>query len=411
MPAVACENLWRSTLPTRDSNQFDPNEDKRLAADEALDRLLDSADWPETQPLVLARLEKQWRGISPLKLARRRRRRFLVAVAAALLLAAGLYALWPAGDRPIDPRIAIQEDGDQPQVVTPRIDVDNDSPTVVEDETPAAKKKPQQRRPRTRRQWIAYRKDLDSSIQDAMDQLAANADWTHQQVVSAVEPLRREREYCVRQLFQQVSSQADLARHAAFDLLVELGGRQIDPLISQLATVPGCRDLAVRELAPRWDSELLASSTRRETDTGLQQYMLQQLLKRKDVRSVGAYLDLVADLKTRQPALQTLRQADAKPTAALLGYLQRGNRTRSLAAVLALAELNDPQVVQHLGRLVLANVDRQAALMALMARTDPQSVSFLRRLARTPAFTSDLLSARSQLATVVMVNTTAMQEI
>ena len=139
--------------------------------------------------------------------------------------------------------------------------------------------------------------------------------------------------------------------------------------------------------------------------------MLQQLLKRKDVRSVGAYLDLVADMKTRLPALQTLRQADAKPTAVLLGYLQRGNRTRSLAAVLALAELNDPQVVQHLGRLVLANVDRQAALMTLMARSDPQSVSFLRQLAQTPAFTSDLVSARNQLATVVMVNTIVLQEI
>jgi hypothetical protein len=402
-------------LPTRDSNQFDPKDDKRTAADEVLDHLLNSADWPETPPLVLARLEKQWRGISPSTLARRRRRRLWVAAAAGLLLTAGLYVLWPAGEHPLEPRIAVQEDDEQPPVDLPR-HVDNDSiesPNNAEDESESPKKKTRQRRPRTRRQWLAYRKDLDSSVQKAIAQLAANTEWTHQQVATALEPLHREREYCMGRLVRQVTSQKNLARHAAFDLLVALAGEKFDlePLLTQLAAVPGCHDLAMRELAPRCDSEVLAAYTLRETDRVLQQYMLQQLLKRKDVRSVGAYLDLVADMKTRQPALQTLRQADATPTVVLLGYLQRGNRTRSLAAVLALAELNDPQVVQQLGRLVLANVDRQAALMTLMARSDPQSVSFLRQLARIPAFTGDLVSARNRLATVVMVNTIVMQEI
>jgi hypothetical protein len=402
-------------LPTRDSNQFDSNDDKRTAADEALDHLLNSAHWPETPPLVLARLEKKWHALSPSTVARRRWRQLLVAAAAGLLLAAGLYVLWPAGEHPVEPRIAVQEDDKQPPFdLPPRVDNDSsEAPIIVEDETASPKKNTQQRRPRTRRQWLAYRKDLDSFVLEAISQLAANTEWTDQQVATALEPLQREREYCLGRLLRQLTIQKGLARHAAFDLLVELAGEEFDlkPLLTQLATTPGCHDLAMRELAPRCDSEVLAAYTLRETDRVLQQFMLQQLLKRKDVRSVGAYLDLVADMKTRLPALQTLRQADAKPTAVLLGYLQRGNRTRSLAAVLALAELNDPQVVQHLGRLVLANVDRQAALMTLMARSDPQSVSFLRQLAQTPAFTSDLVSARNQLATVVMVNTIVLQEI
>ena len=404
-------------MPTSESNQFEPNDNQREASDEPLDRLLDSADWPETPPLVLARLEKQWRDVSPASSTRKRLGRLVFAAAATMLLATGIYALWPNGSAPNDPQIAVQEDGgsalspvDQPQRET--VDDAFKPPTTDVEQPAPAKKKTDKRRPRTRRQWLAYLKQADKSVVAAVDRLAKTGLWTRDQVAEVAEPLRVERVYCIQQLARHASTRKSPAGQAAFDLLVELAGDRVDigPILTQLAAVPDCHASALRELAPRLDTATLVAYVQLEKDGTLQQYLLHQLLMRTDVQSVGAYLDLIADLRTRRPALQVLRKSESKPSATLLSYLQQGSQLRSSAAVLALAEIDDPQVVQQLGRMVLANVDRQAALMALMARSDPQSLRFLSQLSKAPAFTGDLLSARNRLATMVMVNHTAMQE-
>jgi hypothetical protein len=404
-------------LPTSDSNQSEPNDDNRRASDEALDRLLDAAAWPETPPLVLARLEKQWRDVSPASLTWKRRRRWTLVAAAALLVATGIYAWWPVGDAANDPQIAVQDADrlntssvDQPSEAT--VD-DASKPAATDVEQPeSVKKKTYKRRPRTRRQWLAYLKKVDKTVIAAVDRLAETGQWTRDQVANAAEPLQGERTYCIQQLARHASTRKSPAGHAAFDLLIELAGDRVDigPILSQLVTVPNCHARALRELAPRLDTATLVAFVQLEKDETLQQYLLRQLLRRSEVESVGVYLDLIADLRTRRPALQVLRKSDLKPAATLLSFLQQGSQRRSSAAILALAEIDDPQVVQRLGRMVLANVDRQAALMTLMVRSDPQSLRFLSQLSKAPAFTGDLLSARNRLAAMVMVNHIATQE-
>jgi hypothetical protein len=380
-----------------------------------LDRLLEAADWPETPPLVLARLQMQWRDLSPARLARRRRRRWLAAAAAAAALLAGIFVWWPSGEQPVEPRMADQAQQERLPVKQPSAAVDDPRPESPTETARAGSSEQQETtpRPRTRRQWLAYRKRVDVSLNQAVNELATTAGWTAAQLAATVEPLRVERDYCIRRLAEQVVNREGPARRAALDLLVELADNQVNigPVLTRLATIPECHAAALRALAPQADSATLAAYVRREKDTSLQQYMLHQLVQRKDLPSVGLFLDLVADMNTRRQALQALNRVEAKPTTMLLGYLQRGNPVRSSAAMLALAELDDPQVVPLLSRLVLANVDRQAALMTLMARADKQSLSLLRQLARAPAFTSDLLSARNRLATMVVVNRTAAQEI
>ena len=403
-------------MPTSESNQFDPHDEQREDPEDALDRLLDAAKWPEAPPLVLARLERQWRDVSPAVNSRRQRRRWMTVAAAAVLISAGIYVGWPADDPPVERPVAVQERQDvSPEKQTSKrvVSVSSESPVESVERSGSSEKKPKTPRPRTRRQWLTYRDQVDVAVRDAVDNLAATGQWAEEQVEAAVEPLRGERDYCIRRLAEQVARRDGSARRAAFDLLVELADDRVNitPLLVQLARIPDCHAAAMHALAPRCDSATLARYVQDEHDGAVRQYLLHELLGRNDLPSAGAYLDLVADLKTRLQALQALNDVDVKPTAMLVSLLQRGNPVRRSAAMLALARLDDPQVVPLLSRLVLANVDRQVALMTLMARSDKQSLAFLGQLSTTPAFTGDLISARSRLATIVMINHTAMQEI
>ena len=144
-------------MPIRDSDPL-PDDRDAGAPEEGLDRLLQAADWPETPPLAVARLEKTWAGVSPTAIARRRRR-WLAAAAAVVLVASGLVAWWP-GSPPREVNVVKDH---------PHTPVKEAAPPVVEASAPAQPsrdlasspgEKKRTRRPRTRRQWLAHRQQL-----------------------------------------------------------------------------------------------------------------------------------------------------------------------------------------------------------------------------------------------------------
>ncbi len=84
-----------------------------------------------------------------------------------------------------------------------------------------------------------------------------------------------------------------------------------------------------------------------------------------------------------------------------LRSLRRTRSTLRMAAVLAVAETNDPGVVDPLIGMVTANYYRLEALMALMRRDDPRSARFVYQVAHHEAFDGAVLSARNGLRHLV----------
>jgi hypothetical protein len=169
----------------------------------------------------------------------------------------------------------------------------------------------------------------------------------------------------------------------------------------QLVTVPQCRAAVVPRLVTRVDSPTLRGWIGVETDADLRREMLRELLQRADRQSLSLYLQLVAVKQTRNAALEVLHNAPDPPSDALLGFLRNRDRTIRMAAVLAVAETEDPQVVDPLIGMVTANFHRQEALMSLMRRKDARSMQFVQHVARHQAFAGAVLSARNRLRFLV----------
>jgi hypothetical protein len=123
---------------------------------------------------------------------------------------------------------------------------------------------------------------------------------------------------------------------------------------------------------------------------------LRLLLAENDLRSVGAFLERVADRRTSAGALNCLA-AEPNPPVALLFRCLRGSKARErTAAALALGCLNRPEVSRELIAMIARGRYRHEAMIALLSSSESTARQFVANAERNQMLQATLWNAKRQ---------------
>ena len=399
--------------------------------DRALDQLLRQAAWPEPDPAAVERLRDHLRSLLAEKRRRWLRQR-MIAAAAAVLLAAAAWLFW---HRPGQENIAIPDapppgnrvrpDAPPPQGLEPPVtNRDRNAPpglatgargggpaaqpptqetgyvwsqpaTAYQEFVVAAVQSRQSARPAARRDPAAQaqpRPEVDP-LETALQALIADpaAD-----LMTLTKPLMPRRDFHEQQLLEQLPRAALDRKQAAIQLLAHLGSARSVPALLQLSRAPETHGAAIRAVMPHADARLLGGLIRQEPDRALQRELLIALLSRGQSPAVAAYLELIAEPGTRDPALEALDAVSHPPVELLFGFLNGAEPAQQLAAALVLGRLNGPQITRRLIQQASSNMHQQPALIALLANRSEEARRFVSFAQRDQSLFAAVHSARLQ---------------
>lgn len=383
-----------------------------------LDRLLQSAAWPEPEPERVARLEQRWRWLSRARARRKRRSRAVawLAVAVGLLaaVALGWRLLRPSGksegtapgwqtvatEQP-PPQTAEQEPITQRPQDEPLV---NDLPQVRPEKVdslapsrPATAYEALVFRSITRNRRLAVQEPADDLLELALRRRLSDSEADLDEVAK---PLLAARQSYERALVWQVQDASGPRQVAAIELLGCVGSRQSIPLLIELSRRAPTHAPAMRALARLADPDTLGQLASLETDAKLQQELMAELLGRQDRRSVAAYLTLVSTRSTSQPALAALDCVQSAPAELLFEFFDAPQQRQRVAAAVVLGRLDDPEIPRRLIQMVAHDVRRPEALVALVASSDQEALRFVALAERDPMWMGSVHAARHQVHTM-----------
>ena len=285
--------------------------------DDALDRLLAQAEWPEPAAEQVERLRAQW---SSARLAQRRRRRLLV-IATVAAAASVLWLVAIVGRRAIEapslPAVEIAQQQDQQTVPPAQAEPAGPRSEVMQTHRVAMVREP-----------TLYERAIIGASRPAMTNRAAEMARARRSMAKA-----------------HVES-GDKAENVT--LLVQQGS--VSEISNQLV---------------------------QESNPNLRRSLLAALLARGTEESVGAYLTFAAQVSSRDEALAALAEVGDPPYRVLFAYLEAPHATLRRAAAETLAMSENVDVIHALA-LSLENAgSRQSALLALLLNRSPQAAAVL----------------------------------
>ena len=361
-----------------------PEEDN----DQALDRLLAEARWPEPDPEQLARLRQRW---ASLDRRRRPRRTVLVATAtaASVFLATGVIAwrmaqgpntaqLLPAGQGRDAPAVAIVQETppsrEERRVrAEPRDQFSGREPTLYEQVALSGSmrgvKKPRQ---------LAVRKRLPQPGQAAA--LASLKDRMAKQLASLFPLSAEDAGGQMARLavgfgrWQRQSSA--IAVHRTVSLMGRVfstaGRRQLE-----VARPSSPHEVDVETVIRCGTPRTIANFVVFEGDATLRRRLLAALAARGTFEAVEAYLGFVALPDVRLEALAALADVPEFPSGVLLAFLRAPTVSLRESAALALARSTNPDVIAALAASLGDAGSRQPALVALLLNPAPQAAALV----------------------------------
>lgn len=409
-----------------DNDQTDGARDR-----DPLDRMLEGAAWPEPDPDRLARLQQQWRELSPAR-ARRRRSAWMaaaIAIAAGLLIGVVLWRVVEEGSqdtRRASPPAAPRQRGERPlrkiakgspKRNTPPSNAKaaKDGPAVrVPNPTDVPARMAARSRPATPYERLVFRA-LTRRPKPPVKQARQEAEQARQKLLEEAiarrvaepdgdlgeltEPLMPERQ-SYELLLAERTGQFDGPRQvAAIELLGQLGSGRTVPLLAGLSRSPTAHGPAVRALGRLADPDTVGRLAAEEADPALQQELLAALASREDARSVAVYLRFVPRQKTRDAALSALHDVDRPPVERLFERLTSTDRAQRTAAALALGSLDDPQVPARLIQMV-GQGNRQEPLLALAASSQRGALEFVNLARKNPLLLGSVRTIEYRLKTL-----------
>ncbi len=341
-------------------------DDRELADDDELDRLLAQAKWPEPSAGQIQRLETHWQQVQD---GGRRRHRPAVAYAAALaasvLLAVGAsyWTFW--GERTIPDLQPTRQDPVWPvaltePTITPSTGIVVREPNVYERVVLIDRAREARSLPDALEQTAAM--TLEQAIAVAVEALDANA---HADIVKPLAVLARKRSSSERILGRIVCDPSAENRLGAVRLLARVASPRSLPLLVRLAADPTLHAAAVFGLARLADEAELRQLARVESDAILRKELLTALLIRNTPEAIGEYLGFVIDPALHVDALAALSGTEAPPIDLLAARLDDPRMPVRRAAAQALGTLDDPRAADRL-RQAMAGFGRQEALMGLL---------------------------------------------
>jgi len=388
------------------SNDSMPNDRER----DALDPLLDQAEWPAVEADRLERLESHWKSLSPARPRGQRRwgrLAALLAVAAALLVGILLRQNLSktARDAPVAPYHPTVVVPEQPILPKP-----NPGPSL-DPITPAPRRPrpPVSRPPTALETFVAQAQQRSSLARPVTDRegvlqpvIEARLAEPAGDLSDLVGPLLAERAHHeMTLLWHMQSAQSAARRKVAIELLGWVGSDRAVPVLLEASRHGEFHAPATRALARLADSELVGRLAQAESDTTLQQELLAELFARRDGRSLAVFLASVRDRSTFDSALAVLDAATDPPLEELLAFFDSSRQQERYAAALVLGRINEPAASQRLINMVLHDQRRREALFALVARDDDQAALFVDSAGHDPTLQGLVLAAQHQAKTLM----------
>jgi hypothetical protein len=372
-------------MATRDSRSFDP--------EEALDRLLERAQWPEPPSERIDRLRASWWRFTGGRVRGAGSAWGLMALAAGLLLAAGA-ACW----RWVLPA---RENGAAggPVIASVAVPLDDKTARVAERDSAL-----RYGAPGVASAWVRAPNRFEQTLMLSAGWPLGGRRWANNSAAQAIAPatttsltttlaaaLHRwvldQESMIARVCAARPSCEADLLRWlanpaatvesdvAAIRLLALVGSpRSIPPLV-QLSRHRAFHGPAVLALARLAGSEAAVQLAVQEPNADLRRRLWAEALRRASPEIVARYLNSVE--QGDSAALAAAGDAQHPPLEFLFCALESPRVAQRLAAARALGRVKNPAVARRLGHYVLENVSRHEALVALLARRDRFAADFI----------------------------------
>lgn len=372
--------------------------------DEALESLLDGAEWPEPSPESLLRLEAYWQRATALEVVARakprgsrQRRLWWFALAASAALLAVMILVWKSVRIPelVKPNVP-KSGGDVPDSMNSEernAYVFRSSRPARDDEKlafillPATDSTP---RPEPA-------PEPDEPLSEVITRLAGQdpIPWETLPPPAATRFLRQQH---VHQLWQLIHRQGPKAeRQVAIQLLRKMGGPQaIRPLLTLVAD-RRTHDLAVREVAPLLPALQLGRLIQAEADEKLKRLLLMRLLSNGSKKDTDVFLNFVWQQNTRHMALSVIHDHPQPPIEMLFQSIDSPRHRERLVAARALGNVCNPDVSQRLITMAMQGRRRSEALLALIGCHDDKALSFLRQAQKHQLYAASLRLAVFQL--------------
>lgn len=354
--------------------------------DDPLDRLLAGAEWPDPDPLRLARLQREWDHALLRERQRSRRIRLALAAAAVFVTALGLW--WISAGAPHEQLVAPHERERETALETV------ESRPRQADSHPGAGRAPTAYellvlRAHDSRRATPRSDPLERTIQNLLSDSEADID-------ELVSPLLARRTIDERRLLQSIPNASGERQIAELRILAAIGSSRSVPLLAQLSRSEPTRSAAVDGLKRLADSVALAKLASVEPDQQTRRELLTILLDRGDTASAAAFLDTVGDPRTTASAVAAFENSRQPPVDSLVSLLSAGDTEQKAAAAGLLGRTRHPEVIARLVALAKQDSTRQPALMALLASDDPQARRFLAELWAHPQMRSAVQLAQLQ---------------
>jgi hypothetical protein len=327
-------------------NNFDDLPD---IPEEALDDLLRSAVWPESDPASVTRLQQQLKQsfLPPRRKHSTRWAILIASLAVGLLISATIWAYQFCTRKNI-------------------ADFDDTLPKPASRETPHQEK------------------EIASNLPDRQAQNDAVADDSPSPI--AQEPLSRDPTPYEALIFEAAFAKRKAALKAQREQSLAQKAK------SEEKPKPFDRAAGVRDALPLTDSNTLARWIGKEENPDLQEEMFAALLARGDGRSIELYLDFVAQRDFVERALAALYRVKNPPVDVLFDFLRGVHASRRLAAALVLGRIDGPETSRKLFQMVCSNVGRQEAMVALLASSG-NDASFYVNLAKKDLSLAGIVSS------------------
>lgn len=393
---------WFDRPPNADDNGPDP-----------LDAILRDAEWPEIEPIRVARLQRWW---STITRRRRLRVRWLGVAAALIALVATTLAAYrrefghhlerpsvtergPVGQPPRPPHATegYSHPSDQPSVVsvqptgrTNGIDAGAYDPTTYERVVIAV----------AGRRFVQASAKPPGPSNGALERVLREAVRDPQaDLRKLVKPLLDHRQTFERRLTEIIRQREGDGedRLTAVRVLAQLATRRSLPLLIQWRQSPRARRDVTYALARLAPPLTLARLARIEPTQELQIALLASLLERGDGQAVELFLGLARQPGTSAAALKAVRKVTDPPLEMLFACLQVPQVRTRIAAARVLAELNDPKVSQRLIQMVFTSESSHEALVALSGSREPAAAGFVARAQLDLSLAASIRAAQRRL--------------
>jgi len=290
---------------------------ERPTPDDALDRLLAQAQWPEPAAEQIERLRSEWQRARQTQ--QRRRRLFIIATVAAA--ASVLWLVVVGGQRAIEapalPAVEIAQQEHQ----------ESDPPAPAKPDRPKRE-----------------------AVQTHSVAMVREPTLYERAIIGASRPARTKR-----------AAETARARRS----------------VGKAQVVSGDKSEEITHLVQQGSVAEISNQLVQEPDPHLRRSLLAELLARGTEESVGAYLTFAAQASSRDEALAALTEVGDPPYPVLFAYLEAPQATLRRAAAETLAMSENVDVIRALA-LSLENAgSRQSALLALLLNRSPQAAAVL----------------------------------